>query len=51
MAFLTGNLYFPDITYSFYPVYSQIFNIDYKHVELDEEFSVPVDKFLGKTEE
>ncbi len=41
-------IFFPDITYSFYPVYSQIFNIDYKLVELDEEFSVPVDKFLEK---
>lgn len=37
---------FPDITYSFYPVYSQIFNIGYRLVKLDEEFSIPVEKFL-----
>jgi histidinol-phosphate aminotransferase len=50
MAFFNPGkpIFFPDITYSFYPVYSQIFNIDYKLVELDEEFSVPVDKFLEK---
>ena len=45
--FNPGNpIFFPDITYSFYPVYSQIFNIDYRLIELDEEFSLPVDKFL-----
>ncbi len=37
---------FPDITYSFYPVYSQLYNIDYKQVPLDDNFSVPVNEFL-----
>jgi len=36
---------FPDITYSFYPVYASLFNVDYETVALDEDFSVPVEKF------
>ena len=37
---------FPDITYSFYPVYCALFRIDYTLVPLDEEFSIPTEKFL-----
>lgn len=33
-----------DITYSFYPVYAALFNIKYKFVELDDDFSIPVEK-------
>jgi histidinol-phosphate aminotransferase len=36
---------FPDITYSFYPVYAALFNIDYQLVPLEEDFSVPVKGF------
>lgn len=36
---------FPDITYSFYPVYSELFNIDYRLIPLDEEFAIPVEMF------
>ncbi len=39
---------FPDITYSFYPVYCALFHIDYTVVPLDEEFSIPVEKFFAK---
>lgn len=39
---------FPDISYSFYPVFAGIFNIDYKPVALDDDFSIPVDGFLRK---
>ena len=38
---------FPDITYSFYEVYSALFNIEYKLIPLDDEFSIPVDMFLA----
>lgn len=31
---------FPDITYSFYPVYCQLYGIDYRCVPLDEHFSI-----------
>jgi len=37
---------FPDITYSFYPVYCSLFHIDYTLVPLDEDFSIPVEPFL-----
>ncbi|MCX8129189.1 MAG: histidinol-phosphate transaminase [Clostridia bacterium] len=48
MAFFNPGkpILFPDITYTFYPVYSDLFNIDYKTVELDEDFSIPEDKFF-----
>lgn len=36
-----------DITYSFYPVYAALFNIDYRLVELDEDFKIPVGKLFS----
>jgi len=33
-------LLFPDITYSFYPVYCKLYQIDYQTVALDENFSI-----------
>ena len=38
---------FPDITYSFYPVYTELFNLDYEEIPLNEDFSLPVEKYLG----
>ncbi len=38
---------FPDITYSFYPVYTELFGLDYEEIPLNEDFSLPVEKFLG----
>jgi histidinol-phosphate aminotransferase len=48
LAFFRNSkkILFPDITYSFYPVYTDIFKIDYSLVPLNEDFSIPVDKFL-----
>jgi len=37
---------FPDITYSFYQVYSKLFNIDYRLVQLNNDFSLPVEEFF-----
>jgi len=37
---------FPDITYSFYPVYCELYNIDYETIPLDEDFNVPTQMFL-----
>lgn len=39
---------FPDITYSFYPVYAALFNIEYQLVPLDEDFSIPINGFTQK---
>lgn len=38
---------FPDITYSFYPVYAGLYGLSYREVPLDEQFAVPVEPFLG----
>ncbi len=39
-------LLFPDITYSFYPVYCGLYGIDYETVPLGEEFEVRVSDYL-----
>lgn len=39
------SILFPDITYSFYPVYASLFGIDYQTVPLNDDFSVPVEEF------
>lgn len=51
LAFLTffnqnETIIFPDISYSFYPVYANLYNIDYKLAKLKDDFSIPVDEFL-----
>lgn len=45
LTFLTcfnGNdpLLFPDITYSFYPVYCELYGIDYKEIPLNDNFEI-----------
>lgn len=37
---------FPDITYSFYPVYCKLYGIDYRCVPLDEQFALCIDDYL-----
>lgn len=41
------TILFPDITYTFYPVYADLFGLNYREVPLDEHFGVPVEQFLG----
>jgi histidinol-phosphate aminotransferase len=38
-------LLFPDITYSFYPVYCGLYDIDYAAVPLAEDFSIHIDDY------
>lgn len=38
-------LLFPDITYSFYPVYCDLFEIQYQQVPLRDDFSLNIDDF------
>ena len=38
-------LLFPDITYSFYKVYCQLFDIQYRTVPLNDQFEVVIDQF------
>ena len=48
MAFYEGKaLYAPDISYSFYPVYAGLFDVDYRTVPLLPDFSVDVDALCG----
>ncbi len=37
---------FPDVTYSFYPVYAKLFDIAYEEVPLNKDFTLPVDKYF-----
>ncbi len=47
-AFFDGQppILFPDITYSFYPVYASFFNIPYRMVPLREDFTLRTEDFL-----
>lgn len=49
MAFFNPGepIYLNDITYSFYPVYAKLFNIEYDFVELDDAFRIPTDKLYN----
>ncbi|CCD96724.1 Histidinol-phosphate aminotransferase (Imidazole acetol-phosphate transaminase) [Bradyrhizobium sp. ORS 375] len=42
-------LLFPDVTYSFYPVYCRLLGIDYATVPLDAEMRVRVDDYLDRS--
>lgn len=46
-AFFDGDVAFPDVTYSFYTVWADLFGISYKLVPLNEDFTVPADQLLG----
>jgi len=38
-------LLYPDITYSFYPVYCQLFDIQYKQIPLRDDFTLNIDDY------
>jgi histidinol-phosphate aminotransferase len=40
-------LLFPDITYSFYPVYCKLYDIPFKLIPLDSGFSIQIEDFLN----
>jgi len=41
------TILFPDITYSFYPVYAQVFDIAYKTIPLQADFTMDVEAFFN----
>ena len=46
-AFFENNpVLFPDITYSFYPVYADLWNVPYKTIPLREDFSINVQDYI-----
>ncbi|NKJ48928.1 histidinol-phosphate transaminase [Burkholderia sp. SG-MS1] len=40
-------LLFPDITYSFYPTYARLFEVDYRTIALDDSFAINVDDYTA----
>ncbi|HEX3638071.1 MAG TPA: histidinol-phosphate transaminase [Paraburkholderia sp.] len=40
-------LLFPDITYSFYPTYARLFEVDYRTIALDDSFGINVDDYTA----
>ena len=40
-----GQVLFPDITYSFYPVYAGLWNIPYRTIPLSEDFSINISDY------
>lgn len=38
-------LLYPDITYSFYPVYCQLFDIEYQQIPLRDDFTINIDNY------
>ncbi|MFL9923828.1 histidinol-phosphate transaminase [Herbaspirillum lusitanum] len=41
---------FPDITYSFYPTYAGLYEVDYKATPLADDFTIRADDYLGHGE-
>jgi len=39
---------FPDVTYSFYPVYAQLYDVHHETVPLDDAFAIRVDDYLNR---
>lgn len=50
LTFFNTNetIIFPDISYSFYPVYAGLYNLNYKLAKLEDDFSIPVSEFAEK---
>lgn len=53
MAFMTffnsgKKLLFPDITYSFYDVWAELFNIPYERIPVDENFKIKGEDYYGE---
>lgn len=47
-AFFDEDIMFPDITYSFFPVWADLFDVSYTVLPLNDDFTIPVDKLKAK---
>ncbi len=43
-------LLFPDVTYSFYPVYCGLYGVQHRTIPLDDEFAIRIDDYLAAPE-
>ena len=41
-------LYFPDLTYGFYPVYCRLYDINFQTIALDDQFQIRVEDYLPR---
>ena len=50
MTFFNSDkpIFFPDITYSFYPVWAELFRIPYEKKALDQEFKIRPEDYVGE---
>ncbi len=48
LAFFNGDIMFPDITYSFYPVWAQLYDISFTRLPLNDDFTIPVDALRAR---
>jgi histidinol-phosphate aminotransferase len=46
-AFFDGGIIFPDVTYSFYPVWADLFGISYDLLPLNDDFTIPIEGLHG----
>ena len=44
-----GEVVFTDLTYSFYPVFADLYGVPYKAVPLNDDFSVPIERLVSDT--
>jgi len=51
MAFFDPDrtIVFPNITYSFYPVYASLFKLNYVTTPLDDEFNIPAEQLMNSS--
>ncbi len=48
LAFFDGNVVFPDVTYSFYHVWAELYNISYTLLPVREDFTIPVSELRAQ---
>ena len=45
---LNGKLLFPEVTYSFYPVYCDYYGIEYEKIPVTRKLAIPVEEFVKR---
>ena len=48
MAFGGQGVVFPEISYGFYEVYAELYQLDYEKIPLEQDFSLDYEKYCGK---